>query len=52
MNFTYEELTLLNQMISIALVSGEIEFDEVAESVHKKITDEIVKRCKEKEIND
>lgn len=36
MEFTYEELALLNQMIGIALMSGKINFDEVSESVHKK----------------
>lgn len=44
MNFTYKELTLLNRMIGIALMSGKIEFNEVSESVHKKVADEIVKR--------
>ena len=43
MKFTYEELTCLNQMISIALMSGQIEFDEVSRSVHKKVTNEIVR---------
>ena len=38
------ELALLNRMILIALMSGEIEFNEVSESVHKKIADEIIKR--------
>lgn len=44
MNFTYKELTLLNKMISIALMSGKIEFNEVSESVHKKVADEITRR--------
>ncbi len=44
MNLTYKELTLLNRMIGIALMSGKIEFNEVSESVHKKVADEIVKR--------
>lgn len=44
MNFTYKELTLLNRMIGIALMSEKIEFNEVSESVHKKVADEIVKR--------
>lgn len=43
-NFTYKELALLNKMIGIAFRSGEIEFDEVSKSVHKKVADEIVKR--------
>lgn len=44
MNFTYEELARLNTMIGIALMSGKVEFDEVSESVHKKVTEEICKR--------
>lgn len=44
MNFTYEELVCLNEMISVALMSGKVEFDEVSESVHKKVTNEIVRR--------
>lgn len=44
MDFTYKELALLNKMIGIAFRSGEIEFNEVSESVHKKVTDEIVRR--------
>lgn len=27
MNFSYEELALLNQMISVALMSGKIEYE-------------------------
>lgn len=44
MDFTFKELALLNRMIGIALMSGKIEFNEVSESVHKKVADEIVKR--------
>lgn len=44
MNFTYKELALLNKMMGIAFRSGEIEFDEVSKSVHKKVADEIMKR--------
>lgn len=44
MKLTYKELALLNRMIGIALMSGKIEFNEVSESVHKKVADEIVKR--------
>lgn len=43
MNFSYKELALLNKMISIALMSGKIEFNEVSESVHKKVADEITR---------
>lgn len=44
MKLTYKELALLNKMIGIALMSGKIEFDELSESVHKKVADEIMKR--------
>ena len=47
MEFTYQELARLNQMIGIALMSGKIEFDEVSESVHQKVTQEICNRAKE-----
>lgn len=43
MEFTYQELARLNQMIGIALMSGEVEFDEVSESIHQKVTQEIYK---------
>lgn len=41
MNFTYEELARLNTMVGIALMSGKVEFDQVSESVHKKVADEL-----------
>lgn len=44
MKLTYKELALLNRMIGIALMSGKIELNEVSESVHKKVTNEIVRR--------
>lgn len=44
MSFSYKELALLNKMISVALMSGKIEFNEVSESVHKKVADEITRR--------
>lgn len=44
MNLSYEELALLNQMLSVALTSGNVEQNETAKSVHKKITEEIMKR--------
>lgn len=47
MEFTYQELTRLNQMIGIALMSGKVEFDEVSESVHKKVTQKICNQAKE-----
>ena len=51
MEFAYQELARLNQMIGIALMSGKVEFDEVSESVHQKVTQEIYKRAQE-EIQD
>ena len=45
MEFTTKELAVLNQMISIALLSGQIEFSEEAKSVHQKVTNEIL--CRE-----
>lgn len=44
MEFTYQELTRLNQMIGIALMSGKVEFDEVSEAIHKKVAQEICGR--------
>lgn len=44
MEFTTKELAVLNQMISIALLSGQIEFSEEAKSVHQKISKEILQR--------
>lgn len=41
MEFTYQELARLNQMIGIALMSGKVEFDEISESVHRKVAKEI-----------
>lgn len=49
MNFTYKELALLNEMIEIAMLSGKIEFDEVAKSVHKKVTDKIAQETRDSE---
>ena len=44
MDFTYKELAMLNKMITTALLSGEIEFDETSEAIHKKVAEEILKR--------
>lgn len=44
MEFTTKELAVLNQMISIALLSGQIEFSEETKSVYQKVTDEILHR--------
>lgn len=44
MDFTGKELAVLNQMISIALLSGEVEFDDVSKAIHKKVTEEIRRR--------
>ena len=37
MDFTYKELALLNMMITIALMSGKIEFDEVLNRYIRKL---------------
>lgn len=47
MEFTYQELARLNQMIGIALMSGKIEFDEVSKSLHQKVAQEICKRAQD-----
>lgn len=44
MEFTTKELARLNQMIAIAMMSGKVEFDEVSESLHRKIAQEICER--------
>lgn len=44
MNFNDKELAILNHMITIALLSGEIEHDKISKSVHKKVTEEICRR--------
>ncbi len=44
MDFTYQELARLMAMIGVALMSGKIQMDELSKSIHKKVTDEIVKR--------
>lgn len=51
MEFTYQELARLNQMIGIALMSGKVEFDEVSESVYQKVAREIFERVQD-EIRD
>ncbi len=51
MEFTYQELARLNQMIGIALMSGKIEFDEISKSVHQKVAQEICKQAQD-EIQD
>lgn len=49
--FTYEELTRLNKMVGIALMSGKVELDEISESIHKKIADELInEQTEEKEV--
>ena len=42
MDFSYEELARLNKIIGIALRSGKVEIDEISESIHKKISVEIL----------
>ncbi len=40
-HFTREELAFLNQVISTALLSGQINCDDLAESVFKEVANEI-----------
>lgn len=47
--FTYQELARLSQMIQVALISGEVDFDEVSESVHRKVTREIRRKAQNDE---
>lgn len=50
MNFTPKELALLNRIISIALLNGEIELNEVTQSVCDKVANEICRvAAKQKE---
>lgn len=42
MNLSYVELARLNQIISIAFLSGKIAMDEISESLHRKITGELL----------
>ena len=44
MELTYQELSTLNKIISIALLSGKIQLDETISSIHEKISGEIEKR--------
>ena len=44
MDFSYEELARLNKIIGIALRSGKVEIDEISESIHRKIAEELIKR--------
>ena len=41
-NFTYKELARLNTIVGVALRSGKIEMDDISDSIHKKIADEII----------
>lgn len=51
MNFSHEEIARLNTMIGIALMSGKIDMDEISESIHKKIADELInEQTEEKEV--
>lgn len=47
MEFTTKELAMLNQMVGIALMSGKVEFDEVSESVYRKVAREIHERVQD-----
>lgn len=43
MNLTHDELARMNEMMSVALLTGKILMDEVSESLHKKITEELMR---------
>lgn len=47
MEFTYQELARLNQMIVIALMSGKVKFDKVSESVYQKVTYNIYRQAQD-----
>lgn len=51
MEFSIKELAVLNHMISVALLSGQVEFNEVTKSVYGKIAGEIVKMQEKGEKN-
>lgn len=40
-NFTQQEIARLNRMVGITLRNGEVEIDEISESIHQKIADAI-----------
>lgn len=44
MNFTYEQLARINTMVGIALMSGKVDMDEISESIHKKISNELCRQ--------
>lgn len=46
MEFSNEELIVLNEMITVSLLSAKIEFNEVSESVFNKILDELISRLR------
>ena len=43
MEFSYNELAKLNQIVSIALLSGKIELDDTTKTIHEKVANEIQK---------
>jgi len=44
-NFTHQELAILNSMVGIAFRTGKIEFNEITESIHKKIAEELIRKA-------
>lgn len=44
-SFSFKELAVLNEMISIALLSGKVDFNEDSKSVHQKITKAIIEKA-------
>ena len=44
MEFNYQELARLNEIISVAITSGKVACDDISKEVHRKVTEEILKR--------
>ena len=49
MEFSYKELATLNKIISIALLSGEIEMNETTKTIQEKVANAIVEMAKNEE---
>ena len=44
MDFNYKELAKLNEIIYVAISSGKVACDDISKEVHRKVTEEILKR--------
>nr|DAT88429.1 MAG TPA: hypothetical protein [Caudoviricetes sp.] len=47
--FTMDELGVLNEIVSVALLSGKINFNQETESIYRKVMQEIQQRLDDKE---